>query len=449
MKKEFSDIVRKLDEQICRDERLDRELFAKLFDKERELGLLHDERPICPFLRPHFVTRAQYETIAHSAEVLSGAFELLAAAALETDEIFAELDLSEREERMARIDPRYERLCVSSRFDAFFDGDDFKFLEYNAETPAGVGDQMQMEKVLELVPPVKEFLAQHEHWRPAPHERLLESLAATYREFGGNKEKPNIAIVDWHGVSTMTEFYVLQEYFESEGFPTLIADPRELEYDGDILRVGDFAIDIFYKRILIHEFLENFDETHPLSRAYADGRICMANSFRSKIAHKKAGFAILSDERYEKFFTPEQLEVIRRHIPWTRRVRDCRTTHQGRAIDLLELLRGEREGFLLKPNDDYGGKGIKLGWEMSRAEWETALNEALQHSYVVQERVPVGKVTVPAFSDSIRMESLLIDFDPFLFLGKAEGGLVRLSSQSLVNVAQGGGQTALIILEDF
>jgi hypothetical protein len=36
-----------------------------------------------------------------------------------------------------------------------------------------------------------------------------------------------------------------------------------------------------------------------------------------------------------------------------------------------------------------------------------------------------------------------------LFLGKAEGGLVRLSSQSLVNVAQGGGQTALIILEDF
>ncbi len=228
MRKELSNIVQKLDEQICQDERLDKELFAQLFDKERELGLLHDERPYCPFLRPHFVTRAQYEKVAHAAEVLAGAFELLAAAALENDEILAELDLTEKEERMARLDPRYERLCVSSRFDAFFDGDDFKFLEYNAETPAGVGDQMQMEKVLELVPPVKEFLAQHKHWRPAPHERLLESLAATYREFGGNKEKPNIAIVDWHGVSTMTEFYVLQEYFESQGFPTLIADPREL-----------------------------------------------------------------------------------------------------------------------------------------------------------------------------------------------------------------------------
>jgi hypothetical protein len=130
-------------------------------------------------------------------------------------------------------------------------------------------------------------------------------------------------------------------------------------------------------------------------------------------------------------------------------VRDCQTTRKGREIDLPEFLRREREGLLLKPNDDYGGKGIKLGWETSQAEWETALNEALQHSYVVQERVPVGKVTIPAFSDSIKMERLLIDFDPFLFLGKAEGGLVRLSSQSLVNVAQGGGQTALIILEDF
>ncbi|MCA1639061.1 MAG: hypothetical protein LC768_12140 [Acidobacteria bacterium] len=82
MKEEFFDIVRKLDEQICRDERLDRELFAQLFDKERELGLLHDERPYCPFLRPHFITRSQYEKVARATEVLSGAFELLAAAAL-------------------------------------------------------------------------------------------------------------------------------------------------------------------------------------------------------------------------------------------------------------------------------------------------------------------------------------------------------------------------------
>ncbi len=38
--------------------------------------------------------------------------------------------------------------------------------------------------------------------------------------------------------------------------------------DVDGVTVGDFEVDIFYKRVIIHEFLEEFDETHPLVRAY-------------------------------------------------------------------------------------------------------------------------------------------------------------------------------------
>jgi hypothetical protein len=104
---------------------------------------------------------------------------------------------------------------------------------------------------------------------------------------------------------------------------------------------------------------------------------------------------------------------------------------------------------LLKPNDDYGGKGITLGWETSESEWEQALEDALQHSFIVQERARVGKISIPALSEKVEMEELLVDFDPFLFDGKVEGGLVRLSAQSLVNVSQGGGETALVVLEDF
>ncbi len=263
------------------------------------------------------------------------------------------------------------------------------------------------------------------------------------------KSKPNIAIVDWEGVSTASEFYILKDYFESRGFKTLIVDPHELEYDGKKLHAGEFEIDIFYKRVLIHEFLEKFDETHPFIRAYADGNIFMANSFRVKLAHKKASFAILTDEKYAGLFTSKQLEVIGKHIPWTRKVKDSKTTFNGEEIGLLEYLRQNRETFLLKPNDDYGGKGIVLGWETSQSDWETAINEALQDSFIVQERAGIEKKTFPVYSEEVKMEELLVDFDPFLFLNKVEGGLVRLSSSSLVNVTQGGGQTALVVLESF
>ncbi|NJM53133.1 MAG: hypothetical protein HC846_06915 [Blastocatellia bacterium] len=130
-------------------------------------------------------------------------------------------------------------------------------------------------------------------------------------------------------------------------------------------------------------------------------------------------------------------------------MREGKTTFRGKQVDLLELLRRERENFILKPHDDYGGHGISLGWENSESEWEEILGNALQNCFVVQEKVEVDKVKIPTFNSEASIETLNIDFDPFLFNGKVHGGLVRLSAKSLVNVTQGGGETALVILEDF
>ncbi len=449
MNKKLHHLIKKLDQLLVKNHQFDTKLFTQLTKIQSENGILHDQRPICPFLRPHFFARSDYERIKDAAENLHLAFERLTEAALVNQEIMSELNLTDQEARMARLDPRYQRLCVSSRFDTYLNGDEFKFLEYNAETPAGIGDQLSFEKVFKEVSEVEEFLTENPHWRPQPQLKLLEALDSAYREGGGKKEKPNIAIVDWEGVSTAAEFEILREYWESKGYPTIIANPFELEYNGKVLMVGRFAIDIFYKRVIIHEFLQHFDETHPLSRAYADGNVCMANNFRVKIPHKKTSFAIMSDEKYEWIFTPKQLDLITRHIPWTRRVRDGKTTYQGKKVDLLSLLRQEREKFILKPHDDYGGHGISLGWESTESVWDNVLQNALEHCFIAQEKVAVEKVSIPTFSHEATMETLNIDFDPFLFNGKVHGGLVRLSSQSLVNVTQGGGETALVVLEDF
>nr|MBA3768222.1 hypothetical protein [Acidobacteriota bacterium] len=303
-----------LDSRIARDPRINARLFEQLLQAQRELGLLHDDRPMSPFLRPYILSRSQYELVSRAAETLAAAFERLAQAALADLALMSELGLTEREKTMARFDPGYSRLCVTSRLDAYLNGDDFHFLEYNAESPAGISDQMQIEKVLFDLPHMQEFLERHaEHWTPRPHYFLLRALLDTYAAWGGQKVRPQIAIVDWDGVSTASEFEVLKEYFESEGYSTTIADPCRLRFDGQALFAGEFRIDILYKRVVIHEFLEKFDETHPLARAYAEHKVCMANSFRTKLAHKKAGFAILSDPAYEHLFTPEQVSCIRKH----------------------------------------------------------------------------------------------------------------------------------------
>ena len=440
--------VSKLDQSILSDTSLGPHLFDQLSYAQQELGLLHGDRPTCPFLRPHILHRHQYEAIKHAAETIAHALEKVANAALKNQEIMELLCMTPLEETMARVDPGYSRLCVTSRLDSYITPEGFCFLEYNGETPAGVGDQMQLERLLFALPQLKSFLVSNNHWLPRPHEALLKSLVRAYREWGGEVETPNIAIVDWRDVPTSSEFRVLQNYFVDRGHPSVIADPADLSYDGGCLSVGDFRIDILYKRVVIHEFLNQFGEQHPLVRAYKDRRVFMANSFRTKLVHKKASFAVLSDPSYHYLFEPNEVEAIDRHIPWTRLVRPSITNFRGAERNLLELIREHRQEFVLKPNDDYGGHGVFLGWETGPEEWEAATRHAVEHPYVVQERVPGEKVNIPTYSDRVFLNQMYVDFNPFLFHNEVEGALIRLSASAVLNVTSGGGQTALLVLED-
>ena len=112
------------------------------------------------------------------------------------------------------------------------------------------------------------------------------------------------------------------------------------------------------------------------------------------------------------------------------------------------MITSERERFVLKPNDDYGGHGVFLGWESSKRDWQETVKAALQKPYLIQERVVLEKTSIPAYSDRAYLDELFVDFNPFLFHNEVEGALIRLSASSLLNVSSGGGQTALLILEE-
>jgi len=444
----MGDVVKQLDDLIVADNTLGPALFEELRVAQRELGLLHGDRATCPFLRPHVMPRSQYESIKRAAETLAVAFEKIATAALRDQSLLSFLALTPAEEEAARIEPGYPRLCVSSRLDAHANANGFQFLEYNAESPAGIGDQMQLEKVLFRLPALRHFLETNSHWLPQPHRALLLGLLKAYREWGGEEEKPRIAIVDWKDVPTSSEFAVLKNYFVAEGYPALIVDPHDLEFNGDCLSADGFRIDIVYKRVVIHEFLNKFGLSHPLVEACRQGAVCMANSFRTKLAHKKATFAVLSDPAYRYLFDAAELEAVRKHIPWTRLARPSRTVFHGAEFDLETLLLSNRGQFVVKPNDDYGGHGVVLGWETGSEEWHQAVKAAFQKPYVVQERVVLEKTKIPAYSDRVYLEDLFVDVNPFLFHNEVEGALIRLSASSLLNVTSGGRQTALLVLEE-
>ena len=176
----------------------------------------------------------------------------------------------------------------------------------------------------------------------------------------------------------------------------------------------------------------------------------MVNSFRSKLVHKKALFAVLTDERYARLFTAEEREAINAHVPWTRRVRAGKSQYKGERVDLLEFIQKTSERLVLKPNDDYGGHGIYIGWNTDGITWEEGIRNALADGdYLVQERVPTAREVFPALKDdgSVEFAEQLVDLDPLLFYGKVGSAFTRLSFTELANVSSGGGMVPTFIIE--
>ena len=173
-------------------------------------------------------------------------------------------------------------------------------------------------------------------------------------------------------------------------------------------------INLVYRRVLTSELMARGTEAMALCQAYVDGAIVMVNTFRAKLLHKKMSLALLSDDRYEELYSGPERRAIARHIPWTRRLRDGKTTWENRVVpDLVQHVLDHRDHLVLKPNDEYGGKGVILGWTVDATEWEKAVGEALHQSYVVQEAVPVPREPFPvAMGGSIDVLDMAIDMDP-------------------------------------
>jgi uncharacterized circularly permuted ATP-grasp superfamily protein len=177
----------------------------------------------------------------------------------------------------------------------------------------------------------------------------------------------------------------------------------------------------------------------------------MVNSFRGKLVHKKAIFAVLTNERYVGLFSDDEISSIKAHVPWTRMFREEKTEYQGSNVDLVGWTRDNAQKLVLKPNDDYGGHGIYIGWNVSSSEWDDAIAEALAHGdYLIQERVKTARETFPMILDNEGTWSMveqLVDLDPLLFNGEVGSAFTRLSSSELANVSSGGGMVPTFIID--
>jgi hypothetical protein len=228
------------------------------------------------------------------------------------------------------------------------------------------------------------------------------------------------------------------------------ADPTELVVrDGEVW-YGPTRVDVAYRDYTVPELVElerGGVDIEPMRLLLRQNR--MISSIAAELDQKSC-FEVLTDPALaERYFSVDERQLFRRHVPWTRLLADRQTTLPGgRTGDLLEYVRRERESLVIKPNRGYGGEGVVLGHVVSQAEWEAAIERALGggERWVAQERasIPEREFPVVGDDDAVRFEPFFIVMG-FVSSPYGVGALVRVSSKAVVNVAQQGGLCAMMV----
>jgi glutathionylspermidine synthase len=394
-----------------------------------------------PFvLMPHFVSPGQLRRVRHAVVCLSNVLNRFCDAYAEDERLRDELAVPAREDALIRLDPGYSRPLRICRLDAFLQGYDVKFLEFNADSPAGIGYTDVLHEGLTQAIHLPRVNAEFETAYTPMLPMLVDTLLDAYRQLRADRpelpDEPRLALVDVEGSPSVPEFRIVCAAARRAGFEALHGTLGEVEYDGSLLRVRGEPVHLVYRRALLEDCPEG-----DLVAAARDRSAAIVNPFRARVANNKKLFALLQDPRFAHLVEEKERRVIDETIPWTRVLRDGRASYGEWVVDLLPFVSDNRERLVLKPASDYGGHGVSLGMETEQAVWDRLIEDHVEEGdFVVQEYVPVPEEMFPTVEDGrVQMRLKRFNINPFGIGGRYAGMITRISDQAVINVSAGGG----------
>ncbi len=225
------------------DEELAAASYKMLNEGLESKRLIFGGRPLSPYLRPHFITAADWERIKQICETIWSALQKVKDAAVRDDAILDELGISEIEKELVKIDPGYSQVSPTARLDSFLTEDAYSFVELNGESPAGIAFADSATEIFGSLPVMKAFAGRYDVAGLEGSSKLLDVLLRCWDEFCGGKakRKPLIAIVDLKDLPTIKEFELFRDYFESNGYDAVICSPEDIEFTNGKLYYGSVA----------------------------------------------------------------------------------------------------------------------------------------------------------------------------------------------------------------
>lgn len=298
-----------------------------------------------------------------------------------------------------------------------------KVLELNIGSAIGGPEATaRLDAVLWSMPPIRAREAEWKLSRGRSIQARRELLVRMARDRCASV--PRIAIAGW----SAENFRETVADAEEHGVPCSFVQLEELTEDGGLRDGQGRRIDILLQKFLAAGAYLDGEPMRALEEAVAGDSTLIASPELSTLQSNKKVLAWLTERCPE--LPSAQRTVIEQHVPWTADLADGPVRRHGRRHDLLELLLRDRNSFILKPADAFGGNGVLVGRETPSRKWEEAVRDKAGTGWVAQEYCRPDNHPVSAF-DPASGDVLLLErphvISPLLFSGAGTGFLTRFT----------------------
>jgi glutathionylspermidine synthase len=280
-----------------------------------------------------------------------------------------------------------------ARGDFIFSPSGIKCIEYNISSDLSGLETPIWQSMYSKVPLISRFL--EENHVKIKNNNLLSFLLKYLAGIGRAK---------WPSRAEINISFVIQDYTEGQW------DREEVYLNQlykDILAVGNKSLKgqiifcdyhqlntsnngVFHREKQIHILVEFYSGMvmPEILNCFKNGDILVYNGPITRLLSNKLNLALLSENRDSAIFSDEERQIIKKYIPWTRKLTVGDTTYDGARIKLKDFVFSNREKLVIKPSENYGGIGVCIGKNTPDSQWRENVTQAImQKGWLVQEYV--------------------------------------------------------------
>ena len=281
-----------------------------------------------------------------------------------------------------------------------------------------------------------------------PWVRAFMDIYGTYRF---KVENPRVAICDYLENGVVDEFHIFAEKFREAGVECVVADVRELSFDGEVLTTPDgLPVNAIWRRSVTNDVLEFWDDSQDLINAVRARKVALIGAFSGHIVHDKQLFEVLFAPETQAFLTEEEIAFVEETVPMTAFLNDDQVN--------IDQIRANREEWIIKPTDHYGADNVYAGCEVSQEEWERVIdefaNERAGYPFIVQRYIrPFKTDTLPPDRGINEAPDGAVESEPvpynnlnglYLYNGHFQGVFSRLGPHPTISKTNDGMTAATI-----